>query len=143
MIPCPCEPVEIAFRADGAGHDPEGVAGLADVGFEEEFAEVLEAGEPLDGRRLQTVPDEDHEGGVGDGEVCVEEGFAIVGIVVEVFERGGGGDDEKAAVAHDLDGGFCGAVEEVDAEDAVGLWWRCRRLRIGHALVIFSYCSTE
>jgi hypothetical protein len=39
--------------------------------------------------------------------------------VVGVFERGGCGDDEKAAVAHDLDGGFGGAVEEVDAEDAV------------------------
>jgi hypothetical protein len=40
--------------------------------------------------------------------------------VVGVFERGGCGDDEKAAVAHDLDGRFGGAVEEVDAEDAVG-----------------------
>ena len=94
----PFEPCQIAFCADGAGHDPEGVAGLADVGLEEEFAEVFEAGEALDGRRLQTVPDEDHEGGVGDGEVCVEEGFAVVGVAVEVFERRGGGDDKKATL---------------------------------------------
>ena len=114
------EPCEIALCADGAGHDPEGVAGLADVGFEEEFAQVLEAGEALDGLRLQAVPDEDHVGGVGDGEVGVEQGFAVVEVVVEVFERGGGGDDEKAAVAHEVDGGLGGAVEEVDAEDAVG-----------------------
>ena len=118
----PFEPCQIAFCADGAGHDPEGVAGLADVGFEEEFAQVLEAGEALDGLRLQTVPDENHVGGVGDGEVCVQKGFAVVEVVVEVFERGGGGDDEQAAVAHEGDGCLCGAVEEVDAEDSVGCW---------------------
>ena len=47
--------------------------------------------------------------------------FAVAGVAVEVFEGRRGGDDEKAAVAHDLDGGFGGAVEEVDAEDAVCL----------------------
>ena len=74
----PFEPCEIPLGADGAGHDPESIAGLPDIGFEDEFAQILEAGETLDGRGLQTVPDEDHVGGVGDGEVCVEDGLAIV-----------------------------------------------------------------
>jgi len=120
----PCKPCEIAFCADGASHDPEGVAGVADIGFEEEFAQVLEAGEALDGRRLQTVPDEDHVGGVGDGQVGVKERFAVVEVVVEFFERGRRGNDEKAAAAHEGDGCLCGAVEEVNAEDAVGLYRR-------------------
>ncbi len=133
------EPGQIALGADGARHDPERVARLAHIGFEEEGAQVLEAGEPLDGIRLQTVPDEDHEGGVGDGEVGVEDRVAIIEAAIEVFEGGSGGDNEKAAVAHNLDGGFDGAVEEVDAEDAVGLWWCCRHWWSGHVWVIFLY----
>jgi hypothetical protein len=128
------EPGQIAFCADGVGHDPQGVAGLANVGFEEQFAEVFEAGEPLDGCGLQSIPDENHEGGVGDGEVGVEESVAITGTAIEVLERGSGGDDEKAAFAHDVDGSFGGAVEEVDAEDAVSLGLGL----LDHAWVIFS-----
>ena len=87
----------------------------------QKFAEVFEAGEPPDGRGLEAVPDEDHEGGVGEDEVCVEESVAIAGVAVEVFESRCGGDDEQATVLHDLDGGLGGRVEEVDAEDAVSL----------------------
>jgi hypothetical protein len=130
----PFEPLQIAFCADGAGHDPDGVAGLADVRLFEEFAEVFEAGKTIDGRRLQAVPDEDHEGRVGDGEVGVEEGLAVVEAAVEVFKGGRGWDDEESSVAHDLDGRFGGAVEEVDAEDAMDLG----RSGIRHAGVIFS-----
>ena len=128
------EPSQIALGADGTRHDPECVAGLTDIGFEKKRAEVLESGEALDGFRLQTVPDENHEGGVSDGEVCVEERVAIAEAAIEVFEGRSGGDNEKAAVAHDRDGGFGGAVEEVDAEDAVGLGWGC----LSHAEAIFS-----
>jgi hypothetical protein len=116
----PCEPVEIALRTDWAGHDPERVAGLANVWLEEKIAEILEAGEALDGYRLQTIPDEDHEGRVGDREVRVEQSVSIVGAAVEVLEGWGCGDYEETAFgAHDIDGFFCRAVEEVDAKDAV------------------------
>jgi hypothetical protein len=133
-----CQPREIAFCAGGAGHDPEGVAWPANVGFEEEFAEVFEAGEALDGLRLQPVPDEDHEGGVGENEVGVEERLAVGQVAIEVFECGRRGYDEESSAAHDVDGGFGGVVEEVDAEDAVGCGGRCRHWWIGHAEIIFS-----
>jgi hypothetical protein len=122
----PCEKGEIALGAAGAGHDPEGVAGLADFGFEEKFAKVLQPGEALDRGGLETIPDEDHEGRVGDGEVGVEERFAIVEVAVEVFESGSGGDDEEATITHELDGFRGGPVEEVDTEDAVA--WGGNRL---------------
>jgi hypothetical protein len=83
------------------------------------FAKILEPGEPLDGRGLEPVPDENHEGGVGEDEVGVEERVPIAGVAVEIFECGRGGDDEDTAVTHDLDGGSGGAVEEVDTENAV------------------------
>ncbi len=135
----PCEPVQITFGTDGAGHDPERVAGLANVWFKEKFAEVFEAGEALDGDRLQTIPDENHEGGVGDGEVRVEQSGAIVATLVEVFERWGGGNDEETAVgSHDVDGFFCGAVEEVDAEDAMVSGGRCRHEEICSSLILFD-----
>jgi len=128
------EPREIALGAGGARHNPEGVAGLAGVGLLEKFAKVFEAGEPPDGRGLDSVPDEDHEGGVGEDEVGVEERVAIAGVAVEILEGRRRGDDEETAVAHDLDGGFGGAVEEVDAENAVSLVQRHLR----HAEVILS-----
>jgi hypothetical protein len=136
----PCEPIQIAFGADGAGHDPEGVARLADIGFKEKFTQVFEAGEALDRDRLQTVPDENHEGGVGDGEVGVEERFAVVEILVEVFERRGGRNDEEAAVgSHDFYGFLCGAVKEVDAEDAVmSRGSCCRHEEICSSLILFD-----
>lgn len=122
----PCKPVQIEFGAGGAGHDPEGVAGFANVGFKKEFAQVFESGETFDWDGLQAVPDQDHEGRVGDGEVRVEEGVAIIRTAIEVFESRGCRDDEKAAVgSHDFYGFLCGAIEEVDAEDAVGEV-RCR-----------------
>ncbi len=115
-----CKPIQIAFGTGGAGHDPERVAGLTDVTFEEEFAQIFEAGETFDLGGLQSVPDENHEGGVCDGEIRVEEGLAVVAIPVEIFERWRSRDNEKATVgSHDIDGFLCGAVEEVDAEDAV------------------------
>jgi hypothetical protein len=128
------KPGEIALGAGGAGHDPKRVAWLAGVGLLKKFAKILEPGEPLDGRGLEPVPDEDHEGGVGENEVGVEECVAIAGVAVEIFEGGRGGDDEDTAITDDLDGGFRRAVEEIDAEDAVSLGECLRR----HAEVIFS-----
>jgi len=137
----PLQPGAIALCAAGAGHDPDGVAGPADAGFEEKDAQILQAGEAPDGRPLQTVPDENHEGGVGNGEIGIEEGVAVAGITLEVFESGGGRDDEKTAFAHEGNGGPGGPVEEVDAEDAVevgGLRPTDRTCRpVGHADVIF------
>ena len=134
----PCEPVEITLCTDWAGHDPERVAGLANVWLEEKIAEVLEAGEALDGDRLQTIPDEDHEGRVGDREVRVEQSVSIVGAAVEVLEGWSSGDYEETAFgAHDVDGFFCRAVEEVDTEDAVGDR-ECRHEEMSSSLILFE-----
>ena len=90
---------------------------------------------------MQTVPDENHKCGVGNGQVCVEESVAVVGITVEVFECGGSWDNEKAAFTHEGNGGIGGAIEEIDAQDAVEVGGqrppgrRCRC--VGHAYVIF------
>jgi hypothetical protein len=119
----PFKPCKIALSAERTGHDPEGVARLANVWFEEERAEVLETGEAFDKLRLKTIPDENHEGGVGKDEVCVEERFAIAEIAFEVLEGGSCRDYEESTVMHDVNGRFGGAVEEVDTEDAVGDGW--------------------
>ena len=46
---------------------------------------------------------------------------AVAGVAIEIFESRRSRDDEKSSAAHDLDGSFGGAVEEVNAEDAVYL----------------------
>jgi hypothetical protein len=93
------KPVEIELCTGGTGHDPERVAWLADIGLVEKFAEIFEAGEATDTCALEAVPDENHEGRVGDGEVGVEEGFAVVGVAIEVFEGRSGWNNKKAAIA--------------------------------------------
>jgi hypothetical protein len=65
---------------------------------------------------LHAVPDENHEGGVGENEVGVEESFAIDGVAVEVFEGGSGGDDEETTVAQPFDGSLREAIKEVDPQ---------------------------
>jgi hypothetical protein len=137
----PCKPIQIAFRADRTGHDPEGVAGLTDVGFKEEFAQILETGKTFDRDGLYSVPYENHKGGVGDGEIRVEEGFAVVTTLVEVFEGWCGGDDEEAAVcSHDFDGFLSGAIEEVNAKDAVGSG---EGIRHEELCLVISYSTCE
>jgi hypothetical protein len=55
------------------------------------------------------------------------------------FERWGGGNDKEAAVgSHDFDGFLCGAVEEVDAEDAVVSGGSCRHEEICSSLILFD-----
>ena len=91
---------------------------------------------------MQAVPDENHEGGVGNGEIGVEDRVAIIEAAIEVFESGSGGDNEKAAVAHEGNSSPGGPIEEVDAQDAVevgGMRPTGRSCRpVGHADLIFQ-----
>ena len=93
---------------------------LAELGLIEQHAQVLQAGELGDAVALNQVPEQHHEGAVGEGEVGAEQGLAITQIVAEVLERGSRRHHDQAAVLAELVDGLLGVSDnEADAEDAL------------------------
>jgi len=68
----------------------------------EQHAQILEAGELGDAVALDQVPEQHHEGAVGDGEVGAQQGIAIAKIVGQVLERRGRWNHDQAAVLANL-----------------------------------------
>ncbi len=66
----------------------------------------------------QDFPEEDHEAAVGDGEVAFLDGLAVGGVVGQIDEgRGGGDDDEMTGAVGDKFVEVAG--EEPDAKDGL------------------------
>ncbi len=51
---------------------------------------------------LQVIPNQYHEGAVGNYQIGFEQSFAIGGVVRKVFERGGSRHHQKTAIFHPL-----------------------------------------